>query len=200
MITSLYSFVENHIDNGSIRNLKSHIEQVGAWSHFELIYLDYGVDWERVATYLILTYSQESTFVVSGVNWRDVKLGIADLCKVDTDKYEDVIYLKSDAVKKAVTYLLTELKGWKYKILISLREASENLNKLAMEKPDSKQKNSAKNIRDASLYAIELSKKADEIVGELLQTTKNGERLTEVMDLYKDASMEKLLRKVLDKK
>lgn len=197
MITSLFSFLHESIDDGKITNLKKHLKETGSMPYFEDLFTDFGVDGERIATYLILTYSFDSTYVVAGVDWTSTKLGIADLCKVDIEKYSDVITLKSDSVNKAVIYLLTELKGWKYKKLISLREASANLDKLAMEKPDAIAKNAAKNIKDAAIYSIELAKKADELENELKQTTKSMGRLKEVMDLYNDASMEKILKNIL---
>lgn len=198
MISSIFSFIRPHIEDNRIKDFKNLLKECGAWSSFEELFTEFGNQkGERIATFIVFMYCSDSSFFIGSDNYRDVKNGIAELCGLNVEEDHEILNLKNGAVIKAINFVASEVKSWKFKKLIALREAAANLEKLAMEKPDSKQKNASKNIRDSAIFSIELSEKADAIENQIYQQTKSKDRLKETIGISIDTiSMERLLREI----
>lgn len=198
MISSLFNFLKSDIDkNYHIANLRERLHETGALKKFEGVFLDYGQDGERIATFLIFCYSFDSSFVVSGEDWLETKKGIMDLLNLDTEQFQDVLFFEKQSVKTAITYLSKEIKDYRYYQIIVWKESCQILDQIATTKPDSRNKAGAKNIYDAAKYSFDLKTKITAVEQEIRQTSKHQERLKEVSELnIQNISMERLLKEI----
>lgn len=198
MVSSLFNHIKNDITKDyRISNLRDRLHETGALKKFEGVFGDYGQDAERIITYLIFTYSFDSSFVVSGEDWLETKKGIMDLLNLDTEKFQDVLFFEKQSVKTAITYLSKEIKDYRYYQIIVWKESCQILDQIATTKPDSKNKAGAKNIFDGAKYSFDLKTKIGNLELEIRQTSKHQERLKEVSDLnISTISMERILKEL----
>lgn len=199
MIQTLFSFLSPHINSdGKIVALKQLLKKCAAYPHFKKIYEEFGdIEADKISHFILFCFCPDSSFFDGSLNYMDVKNGIAEICGLDVTNHADIISLKLPCVIEAVDYVCYELKSWKAKKMVSLREAAARLEQLSMKEPDAKAKNSAKNIRDAAIYSIELATRADVIASEITKTTRSRDRLLEVASMPSmPRSMEELLREI----
>lgn len=200
MIESIFKHIAPNIKDGKIKDLKQLLKETGIYKSFEEIYADYGNDGDKVATYILLAYCTDSTFVVSGNEWSATKRGIMEIVGLDTEKYLDVISNSRQSLKDAIIAISSELKDWRYGQIIIWKESALMLDEIATSKPDVKSKTPSKNIRDAAIYSNELKEKAESLEKQLLQQTRSKERKSEVEEIgIANMSYELILKKALNK-
>lgn len=199
MIESIFKHIAPNIKDGKIKDLKQLLKETGIYKSFEEIYTDYGNDGDKVATYILLTYCTDSTYVVSGHDWIETKKNIFDLVGLSEERNIDVFLFKRQSVKDAITAISSEIKDWRYRQIIIWKESAAMLDDIATSKPDEKSKSPSKNIRDAAIYSNELKEKAESLEKQLLQQTRSKERKAEVDDInMANMSYELLLKKALN--
>lgn len=198
MIQSLFSHIKGDITKDyRISNLRERLHETGALKKFDGVYGDYGENAELVITYLIFTYSFDSSFVVAGEDWLETKKGIMDLLNMDIEQFKDVLFFEKQSVKNAIIFLSKEVKNWKYYQILVWKESCQILDEIATQKPDVKNKSGAKNIGDANKFSHETRKKIEELELEIRQQSKHQDRLKEVSELnIASISMERLLKEI----
>lgn len=197
MIQSLFQFLRPHInESNKIENLKSLLKETLAWQSFEDIFNEFGeTDGQKISTFIIYTFCSDSTFFLASDSYDDTKNGIAELCGLNTEEYYDVIHLKNVSVIKAVNFVASEIKSWKFKKMLRYREAASMLGELSTKHPNPKEKNSAKNLRDAAVFEQELNEKADFLENQVFSQSKSKERIKETLSVSIDhMSMESILK------
>lgn len=197
MIQSLFQYLRPSIENNKIHDLKRLLKKTAAYSNgFEDIFLEFGdVEGERIATFVIFMYSPDSSFFIASDNYADTKSGIAELCGLNIEQHRDILLLKNVGVVKAVNFVGSEIKSWKYRKMINYREAAAHLEKLSTQEPNEKKKNAAKEIRDAAVFAAELNEKADILQEQIFKQTKSPERIKEMEGIdISTISMERILK------
>lgn len=200
MIESIFKHISPNIKDGRIKDLKTLLKETGIYKSFEEIFTDYGNDGEKVATYILLTYCTDSTYVVSGHDWNTTKHGIFDLTGLSTEKHPDILTFNRQSVKDAIIAISSEIKDWRYRQIIIWKESAAMLDIIATSQPDIKSKSPSKNIRDAAIYSNELKEKAEALEKQLLQQTRSKERKAEVEEIHMaNMSYELLLKKALSK-
>lgn len=198
MIESYFKHIAPNIKDGKIKDLKQLLKETGIYKSFEEIFTDYGSDGDKVATYILLAYCTDSTYVVSGYSWKETKESIFEICGLDHESHDDVLSFTRQSVKDAISAVSDELNDWRVKQIIIDEEAAAMLDIIATSKPDVKSKTPSKNIRDAAIYSNELKEKAEALKKQLLQQTRSKERKSEVEDInMANMSYELLLKKAI---
>lgn len=198
MISSLFNHIKGDITKDyRISNLRERLHETGALKKFEGVYQDYGEVAEKVIAYLIFTYSADSTFVISGEDWKTTKEGIMELVGLNTEEFADVIAMEKQSIKSAVLFLSKEVRDWRYQQLIVWKESCQILDSIATTRPDVKNKSGAKNVGDANKFSFDTKRKIADLEQEIKQTSKHQERLKEVSELnIQNISMERLLKEI----
>ncbi len=200
MIESIFKHISPNIKDGKISDIEQLLKETGLYDQFKELYVDYGNDGNKVATYILLAYCTDSTFVVSGNGWQETKESIFELTGLSIEKHADVLRFERQSVKDAITAISSELKDWRYGQIIIWKESATMLDIIATSQPDIKSKSPSKNIRDAAIYSNEPKGKAEALEKQLLQQTRSKARKEEVEEInISNMSYELLLKKALSK-
>lgn len=197
MVQSIFSYIQPNIEGGKINKLKKLLTELGLYETFIELQNDYGNDWEKVATFIIFCYCQDSSFVLANTDWTSTKQGIFDLVGLRETEHTDVLSFKKQSVKDAIRMVGEVKNDWRHYHLIMWKESTSLLDAIAVTEPNEKQKTPAKNIADAAKYSYELKLKIADLEKNILQTSKSPERQKETSDIeLENLSYEKILKNI----